>query len=513
MKKLFALFVSVWLAVPYVTPALSQDQPSASSLTQSIEQACQTLDPAGLAVAVVKDGKTEILYTYGKESMATGQQVTAGSLFNIASCSKAFTAASLAVLVQEGKLQWDDLVTQYIPELKLADPYITSNLNLIDILAHRSGFSTFTGDLLWYRTDYTNEQIIERMRYLPIENEFRSEYGYQNNMYMVAGEIIERVTGKSWSAFVKERFFDPLGMKATAASSDELPANADIAYPHDQGEQMEIYDFQGTKPAASIYSNIRDLSRWVQMWLAEGRYGDHTIMNPGAVSACLTPRTLLGVSRAREKQGTHFRAYGLGWSMYDYNGVKVVEHSGGMPGYLSKITMVPEHDLGIVILNNGFDLFIRQVVLNTVMDAYLELEAEKDYAEEAVKVRERYLKSQKKEREKRLGHRIENTNPSLKPQDYQGSYVDKFYGKAEIRMTDEGPELSLLPAAEFFTSTMKHWHYDTYRVDFKDPFLPFGLVTFDFNSKGEVRGFSIDLPSNDFHFQNLYFEKIPGTAD
>jgi len=509
MKKLFVLLVSVWLAVPSMTPALSQEKPSARSLTESIDAACQALDPTGLAVAIVKDGKTEVLYTYGQKSMANGQEVTTGSLFNIASCSKAFTAASLAVLVQEGKLQWDDPVTRYIPELELADPYITRNLNLIDILAHRSGLSTFTGDLLWYRTDYTNEQIIGRMKHLPVENTFRSEYGYQNNMYMLAGEIVERVTGKSWSAFVKERFFDPLGMEATVASSDELPADADIAYPHDEGEQMELYDFQGTKPAASIYSSIRDLSRWVQMWLDEGRYEGNTIMDPGAVGACLTPRTLLGVSRAREKQGTHFRAYGLGWSMYDYQGVRVVEHSGGMPGYLSKITMIPEHDLGIVVLNNGFDMFIRQVVLNTVMDAYLEPGAGKNYAEEALKARERYLQSQKNEREQRLAQRMEKTNPSVKPQAYQGSYVDTFYGEAVVRMTDDGLELSLLPAADFFTSTMKHWHLDTYRVDFKDPFLPFGLVTFDFNSRGDVRGFSIDLPSRDFHFQNLYFEKKP----
>lgn len=509
MRRLFVLLVSFWLAVPWMTSVQAQESPSAQSLTQSIENACQALDPAGLAVAIVKDGKTEVLYTYGSKSMATGEEVTSRSLFNIASCSKAFTAASLAVLVEEGKLQWDDRVTQYIPELELADPYITRNLNLVDILAHRSGLSTFTGDLLWYRTDYTNEQIIERMKYLPIENDFRSQFGYQNNMYMLAGEIVERVTGKSWSAFIRDRFFNPLGMETTAASPDELPENAEIALPHDHGEPMEIYDFKGTKPAASIYSNIRDLSEWVQMWLNEGHYKGQTIMDSAAVRACLTPHTLQGVSRARENQGTHFRAYGLGWSMYDYKGVKVVEHNGGMPGYLSKITMIPEHELGIIILNNGFDLFIRQVVLNSVLDAYLQPEKKKDYVEEALTAKKRYLQSKEKAREQRLNQRVENTSPSLEPQDYQGRYVDTFYGKAEVRITDEGLELSLLPAAAFFTSGMKHWHYDTYRVDFKDPFLPFGLVTFDLNSKGDVSGFSIDLPSHDFHFQNLYFEKIP----
>jgi hypothetical protein len=195
--------------------------------------------------------------------------------------------------------------------------------------------------------------------------------------------------------------------------------------------------------------------------------------------------------------------------MYDYNGVKVVEHDGGMPGYLSKITMIPEHELGIIILNNGFDLFIRQVVLNTVLDAYLQPEKKKDYLEEALEAKKRYQQSQEEAKQQRLGQRVEHTSPSLEPEGYQGTYVDTFYGKARVRMTDKGLEMSLLPASEFFTSKLKHWHYDTYRVDFKDPFLPFGLVTFDLNSKGKVRGFSIDLPSNDFHFQNLYFEKMP----
>lgn len=501
------MLVVLLLLPPFFASTYAQGNLKTQDIEEQIERACQTLEPGGLAVAVIKDGKTEVLYTYGEKSSRSGEAVTPRSLFNIASCSKAFTAASIAILVQEGKLDWKDKVTEYIPELKLGDPYITGKLNIIDMLAHRSGLSTFTGDLLWYQTDYTNEQIIQRMEYLPIENNFRSEFGYQNNMYMVAGEIVEKVTGQTWSRFIRERFFEPLDMTTTVASYDELSGDEDIAYPHYKGEQMELYDFNGTKPAASIYSNITDLSAWVKMWLNGGQVEEGTILEEEVLEMCLSPHTLLNVSSAQQERGTQFRAYGLGWSMYDYLGAKVVEHNGGMPGYLSKVTMVPEDNLGIIILNNGFDLFIRRAILFSLLDRYLGADEKKDWIGRMKQAGENYAKSVKSSAEKRLEQRIEGTDPSLKQGAYTGIYQDHFYGKAEVKIQEGKLHLTLLPAASTFTSSMKHWHFDTFRVDFKDPFLPFGLITFDFNSKGTIQGFSIDLPSRDFHFQNLYFKK------
>ena len=506
MNKLHVFWL-LWLVFAGFSTAVGQDQVP-NALKQQMERACNELDPQGVAVAIVKGGQTELIYTYGHRSLESSESIEPGSLFNIASCSKAFTAASIATLVEEGKLDWNDHVTEYIPGFKLADPYVTREMTLVDMLSHRSGLSTFTGDLLWYHTDYSNEQIIDRMQYLPLEQDFRSEYGYQNNMYMIAGEIVERVTGQSWSEFVQARFFDPLDMGANAASTDDLSPRASIAYPHYQGKQMDIYEFKGTKPAISIHSNIQDLSHWVSMWLNEGQWKGESVMAKSAIDKCMEPQTLMKVHPSQKEQGIHFRAYGLGWTMYDYQGYKVVEHGGGMPGYLSKVAMVPEKQLGIIVLNNGFDLFIRQVIIQTVLDTYLDMDRERDLVEEAVKQRKAYRQRKEQSRQERLDQRIAGTRPSLDQQQYTGLFRDRYYGKARVDIQDDSLHLTLLPASETFTSQMKHWHYNTYRVDFKDPFLPFGLVTFDMNAKGEVAGFTINLPSQDFHFDNLNFQRI-----
>jgi len=507
MKRFNVILSVFFLSLLFLTPSNSSGQ-LPDGLKRKIEEACQGLQPQGVSVAVVKDGQTEWLYTYGQRSTESSARLETGSLFNIASCSKAFTAASIALLVEEGALEWDDRVTEHIPEFKLADPYITREMNIVDLLAHRSGLSTFTGDLLWYHTDYSNEQIIERMQYLPVEQDFRSEYGYQNNMYMIAGEIVERITGQTWSAFVKERFFDPLNMVATVASPDQIPPGSNIAYPHYKGTQLDLYEFKGAKPAASIYSNIQDLSNWVAMWLNEGTWQGRTILEKSALQKCMSPQTPMRVPQGMKNGGVHFRAYGMGWSMYDYQGVKVVEHGGGMPGYLSKILMVPEKELGIIVLNNGFDLFIRQTIIQTILDTYLDVSPEKDRLEQVLAQREQYRQQQEKEKQKRLDQRIENTRPSLDEELYTGRFRDRFYGEARVDMVGNELRLTLLPASRTFTSKMRHWHYNTYRVDFQDSFLPFGLVTFDMSSQGEVSGFSIDLPSRDFHFKNLYFERL-----
>lgn len=507
MNKVYTLLTLTWIAVLATGfAAASEDEPS--GLKEQIEQACVELDPQGVSVAVVKNGQVELTFSYGKRSAVTGQPMKNRSLYNIASLTKAFTAASIAKLVHDDSLAWQDKVTDYIPEFKLADSYITRELNIIDVLAHRSGLSTFTGDLLWYQTDYSNEQIIKRMSKLPVENEFRSEFGYQNNMYMIAGELIERVTGKTWSRYLRDNFLNPLEMDDTYTSPGKLSPDANVAYPHYNEQQLDIYRFQAVKPAASIYSNVDDLARWVNMWLGEGKWQDQTIMEKQALEPCLSRQTLLDVSSAGKKHGTRFRAYGLGWFISDHRGVKIVEHGGGMPGYLSRITMVPEQELGIVILNNGFDLFIRQTIKNIVMDHYLDQWRDENWVEKSLEARKSYEKRQQQSRQERLDQRVPNTSPALSLDDYTGRYSDRFYGDAQVSIKDEKLHLTLLPASETFASKMEHWHHNTFRVDFKDPFLPFGLITFDLDSKGNVSGFSVDLPSQDFHFKNLYFKPL-----
>jgi CubicO group peptidase (beta-lactamase class C family) len=505
MKK--KLFFSLLMVFVFSFGYTQQQNLLKEDLSPLIENAYKTFEPAGLAVAVVKDGETA-LFAFGDRNSQTGEKVTTGSLFNIASCTKAFTSFAIAKLVEDGKIDWEDKVIEYIPEFQLRDSYISNNMNIVDILSHRSGLSTFTGDLLWYHTDYTDEEVVERMRYLPIEHDFREDFGYQNNMFMLAGEIIERVTDDSWSEYIKKNIFDPLEMSQTLPSNDEIDSETELAEPHLEGQPVSLYDFNATKPAASIHSNVKDMTNWVQMLLNFGQFKGKQIIDEEPLKQCFKPHNLLNSPVSKEKHNTHFRAYGLGWSMYDYKGRKIIEHNGGMPGYISKVTIVPEESLGFVVLNNGFEFFVHNALKEELLAKYLNVDNEKDWIGSYSKQKKKYLQRKEDQQKTRMENRKENTEPSLPLEKYSGEYKDEMYGKAKIKMQDGKPVLSLMPAEVVMTSKMKHWHFDIFRVDFDDPFLPFGLITFDFNAGGEVTGFKIDLPINDFHFQNLYFKKL-----
>src|SRR6056297_677563 len=505
MKKI--RFIITLFFIGAVTFAYSQ---SSKKISETIEKAYDKFQPSGLSVVIVKDGKIEYINSFGYKIKQEKQKVKNNSIFNIASCSKAFTAAAVGKLVSEEKLAWEDKVIDYIPEFRLSDPYITSELTIEDILSHRTGLSTFTGDLLWYSTNYTNEEIIRRMRYLPIENDFREDYGYQNNMFMLGGEIIERITGKTWSEYIQENIFEPLDMKNTYPSIDEMTQFDNLAYPHIENQKIEPYDFNGSKPAGAIMSNVKDLSHWVMMLLNYGNYNDKEVLPKSVVRKCFAPHTQLSVSEQNEKMGIHFRDYGLGWNMFDYSGQKVIEHNGGMPGYISKVTLVPEKRLGFAILNNGMGIYVNEAIKTFILEHYLKDEITRNWNETFMNFKKQREKRLEKRKEKRIASRVKYTTPSLNKEGYVGTYKDKMYGKARIKIIDGNLNLTLLPAKEVFTSPMENWHYDTFKIEFNDAFLPFGLVTFDFNPAGEVIGFKIDLPSNDFHFNKLNFEKIPG---
>ena len=465
-----------------------------------------TFAPAGMSVAVVKDG--EVIYTggFGTKSVNAPKAMETSALFNIASCSKAFTAAAMAMLVEQGKIKWDDKVVDYIPGFRLADPWITAQLTLRDLLCHRSGLETFYGDLLWYGTNYTDQEILAQMRHVPILKEFRSQFGYQNNLYMVAGLVIEKVSGKSWESFVTDNIFIPLGMNNTRSSNDVLKPSDNIAYGHSKGKQQPIFNFSGTKPAASIYSSVEDISKWMRMLLNGGVHEGKQILSKESLRTLWSAHTMIPVSPNAESWGIHFRAYALGWSTYDYAGRKVVEHDGGMPGYISKVCLVPEEKLGIVILNNGEDFQVNDALRYKLLDHVLQ-HTGRDWDATYMNFRkggEAYVQA---EAEKRLAGRIPNTKPGLPYSAYAGTYNDPAYGKATVEERNGGLHLTFLPAKEMFAGTLEHWHFDTFKVQFKDDFLTYGLVGFEVGPDGQVHGFKIDLPSDDFQFFELDFSK------
>jgi CubicO group peptidase (beta-lactamase class C family) len=506
MKRIFAS-VSIFILLSVLLLNSQVSKTDLERIDETVKKAFEVFKPTGLAVAVMKDSAIIYHKALGFSNADLKKPVNTTSLFNIASCSKAFTAVSIGILVDEGKLKWSDKVIDYFPEFKLADDYITKEMSVEDLLCHRSGLGTFFGDLLWYNTTYSDEEVMKRMRNEPITRRFGIEFGYQNIMFMIAGDLIKKVTGVTWSEFVESRIFKPLGMMQTRPSNDELTKDQDIALGHLNNKALAIYDFNAAKPAAAIYSSVDELSTWTMLFLNNGIFRGQRLISKASLNRIMEPHTILSTSNMQKQHGINFYMYGLGWFIFDYNGKKIVEHDGGMPGYISKVTLVPDQRISIIVLNNGNDGFVDNAIRGEILDILMK-GREVDWIGEYSNIKARSETYEQTTSKQRLESKIAGTKPSLSSEGYTGLFRDKSYGDAEVKLDSGKLRLTFLPSKSVFTGELEHWHYDTFKVVFRDQFLTFGLITFNFNSAGKVTGFKIDLPSNDFHFWNLDFKKI-----
>lgn len=471
------------------------------------DAAFQQFAPKGFALTVVQNGK--LLIELGRGDRAEGAPMTPTTLCNIASCSKAFTAAAVAMLVQDGKLRWDDHVIDHLPEFRLSDPWITNQLTVRDLLSHRSGLSTFAGDLLWYGCDYDDAEVMTRLARLPITQRFRDQYGYQNLMYAVAGTLVHKRSGLSWEDFVSQRLLLPTGMASSATSADRLAPSAERATPHIDNQPIADHPFRAVKPAASIYASVRDLTAWLRFWLNGGKVGEQAILSEASLRELWRPHVFLGGGSGAST--ADFRAYGLGWFLSLERGSKLVEHDGGMPGFLSKVSLVPAEQFGFAVLNNADDGALNEAIKR----ALLLQRAGGDGLAEITRIaalRDKRRQRDVDERKKREAGRIAGTQPSRPLDNYVGRFVDAIYGPAEITLQDGQLELALLPSRQRLHGAMVHWHFDTFRVDWPDRFLPFALVRCELDHTGAVAGFRIDCPIADFDFGALDFRRQAPSA-
>lgn len=486
---------------------LAQAPPQATRLEASqveaiVQRAFERFEPIGVAVAVVQDG--EVLAEVARGQRQAGSPLSPNSLFNIASCSKAFTAASVALLVQEGKLAWDDRVVDRIPEFKMADPWITAHMTISDLLSHRCGLVTFEGDLLWYGSDYDDAEVLRRIEKLPITQRFREQFGYQNLMYMVAGMVVERVSGQSWEEFVEQRFFAPLGMTHSRASAQRLPADAEKAIPHIDGKVIPDHEFTACKPAAAIYSSVHELTNWMRMLLDKGTFKSKGILAPTSLAEMWRPHVAMGGGAGAST--ADMRGYGMGWFLSIERGNKLVEHDGGMPGFLSKVSLMPAEKFGFVTLNNSNDGILNEAIKRALLVARAGGDGLAT-VDDLATLKKRIDKRNAAENEKREHRRQEGTKPSLPLESYVGHYEDAIYGPAEIELKDGALYVVLVPSKRRIFGTLAHWHFDTFRTDFPDKFLPFALIRFELDTGGAVAGFRVDCPIADFDFGALDFRK------
>jgi CubicO group peptidase (beta-lactamase class C family) len=352
---------------------------SSAQIDSLAERVLKTFDVPGVAVAVVKDGNIIHLKGYGKRSLNSGEKVDEHTLFGIASNSKAFTAAALGMLVDEGKLGWDDKVTDFIPEFKMYNPYVTDEFTIRDLLTHRSGLGLGAGDLMFWpdSNNFTKKDIIHNLRFLKQVSGFRTKYDYDNLMYIVAGEIVARVAGTSWEDFIEKRIMQPLGMKESASSFHRLKDKSNVIDPHapvDGIVKVIRRDWsEAANSAGGIYSNITDMCKWIIMQMNNGRYGEglnKQLFSEGVHEEMWTPQTIIPV-RGGNTYNTHFSAYGLGWFLSDVKGRFQASHTGGLAGIVTQVTLIPELKLGIIVFTNQQSGAAFTSITNTIKDGYL----------------------------------------------------------------------------------------------------------------------------------------------
>jgi CubicO group peptidase (beta-lactamase class C family) len=376
MKK---TFLSLLLLVAFIIG--NGQSPDSKKIDSVVEHAMAAFEVPGIAVAIIKDGKITHAKGYGVRSLNTKEKVDEHTLFGIASNTKAFTTAALGILVDEGKLKWDDKVVKFIPEFTLYHPYVTSEFTIRDLLTHRSGLGLGAGDLMFYpdSSDFTIKDVIYNLRFLKPVSGFRSKYDYDNTLYIVAGEVITRVSGKSWDSFVEERILKPLGMDQSAASFDRLKDKSNVTDPHGlvDGKVQLVgrHTSKYSRASGSMYTNISDLSKWVILHLSNGKYGengDKVLLSERVHREMWTPQTILPVG-GPGAYNTHFSAYGLGFGLTDVKGFKQVSHTGSTLGMMTQITMIPELNLGIIVLTNQQESGAFRSITDQIKDAYLNI--------------------------------------------------------------------------------------------------------------------------------------------
>jgi CubicO group peptidase (beta-lactamase class C family) len=470
----------------------------------------------GFAVAIVKDDKVVFAKGYGVRELNKSETVDADTLFAIASNSKAFTAAALAILVDEGKVKWDDPVTKYLPWFQLYDPWVTREMTLRDLLSHRSGLATFSGDLLWYESEYSREELVRRLRFIKPVSSFRSRFGYQNIMYVAAGEVILAVTGKTWDEFIRERFFAPLGMTRTITSHQQLSAATNVATPHNETEgKLRVIRYgkvDNAGAAGAIKSSVTDIAQWIRLQLGRGTFSGKKIFSADRSREMWTPHILFSaISEQGEKLNptTHFNMYGLGWLLNDYQGRKIISHGGGLDGMVSRVALIPEEGLGVVVLTNS-ESAATNVISNRIVDLFIGA-PRRDWNAELLG---RFNQSKATEQaaiKKVEDSRIPNTKPSLPLASYAGTYGGVMYGDAKVSEENGKLVVRFVPSP-LFVGDLEHWHFDIFRIKWRDsivyPFRP-GFVSFIIDNNGKVSEMKIDVPNQDFDFKELEFKRTP----
>jgi len=521
MRKFPLLHFGV-LTVALLAATCAAAQSAPTDLDEYVSRTMKTFDVPGLSVAIVKDGKVVLAKGYGVKKIGEAAAVDENTLFGIGSNTKAFTAAALATLVDEGKIAWDDPVYERLKGFQMYDPYVSKEMRIRDLLCHRSGLGLGEGDLMfWPHTTFTRDEVVYRVRFLKPATSFRSAFAYNNLMFLTAGQVVAAVSGKSWDDYVHDRIFVPLGMKTTNTSNDAFRSGGgDYAYPHSKVDgKLQVIPFENLDnagPAGSINSSAAEMSRWVMMQLNHGKIpgSEERIFTEKDSREMWMQQTVIRVGEGGAEElktlRPHLSGYGLGWFVRDYRGRKLVGHSGGVAGFVSHVEMVPEENLGVIILTNAEEDNAYESILYHILDSYLGGSTQ-DYIAAFKTVEDRENKEAEETMRKAQQGRAANSKPSLPPEKYTGDYTDPWYGTVNIKQ--EGGQLVLrLERTTKGVADLQHWQYDTFKAHWRDRTVEDAFVTFALKPDGTIDHFTMvavsPLADFSFDYQDLYFTPV-----
>ncbi|NQU53286.1 MAG: serine hydrolase [Bacteroidetes bacterium] len=460
----------------------------------------------GMSVGIVKDGEIIFSKGYGVLEINKPEKPDGNTLYAIASNSKAFTSAIIAMLVQEGKLNWDDKVQKYLPYFELYNPFVSSEITIKDLLCHRVGLGTFSGDVIWYKSNLTSEEIIKRLKGIEPNFNFRDGFGYSNVMYITAGEVIKTVTGKTWGENVQERILDPVGMNRTIYSLKKLEKKGNFATPHAFEEEKNIpipfVDWEEVAALGGIISSVNDMGKWMIFNMDHGIIGKDTLLTSASRNTIWKMHNTYTVDHTKPNDfNTHFRGYGLGWGLADYYGKLRVSHGGGYDGMISAVNMIPDEKLGVVVLTNGMKA-PTMAVTYYALNAFLGKE-EKDWSAEMLE-QQNNNQSNDKRISDRIEKRVAGTKASLPLKKYSGTYDSEIYGKIKVKLENEKLRIYFEHTPEL-SATLEHWHYDVWKInwDKTHAWFNFGTVKFNTTNNLEITGIDFDVPNNDIFFEEL----------
>jgi CubicO group peptidase (beta-lactamase class C family) len=472
----------------------------------------------GLAVGIVKDGKLVFAKGYGVRELGKPAKVDPDTLFAIGSNTKAFTTAALAMLVEEGKLGWDDRVIDHLPDFRLYDPYVTREFTVRDLVTHRSGLGLGAGDLLFVpSTDFSREQIIHALRYLKPASSFRDRFAYDNLLYVAAGQIILAVTDMSWEKFVAQRILHPLHMEPCAVNVQSETDRSNVASRHSKVDGrvtvVPAEDFPVVGPAGTIQCNISGLAKWLETQLGGGQSpAGERLFSTVQRDEMWSPQTILpNSSPLNSLTRTHFTAYGLGWRLEDFHGYKRVQHSGGVLGTVTYVNLLPELNLGVIVLTNQEDTAPMNAIALRILEAYVGAPA-KDWVALLQTINERKDQEGREAENAALASNAPGT-PTTLPQQYVGVYRDAWRGDAGIAISDEKLHLKFSHTNRLAGDLIASGP-DRFIVRWADRSLHAdAYVLFSRDFAGNVAGFTMRAvsPLTDFSydFQDLDFRRRP----